>query len=487
MPVSLSFPKQSRQHNTKEMNLFFLFYCGVSQPFILYTGDDKTKEKNKKKVSCSLLQLISYLMSFNVMSIKCTATYFLTNKWICLFFAFLCSILAVDDIIYGPLNPLCKKEKPPELELAAEGDDDAAAAAAFGIGQVLRPIAAQWVAQLKLVWLDNWKILFCRLQHQSSPLSCCAQNSQIEHHGVVTDRPVVSTAANVPAANMIQSLLPSVLHFLALLLLLTAVAVGAAPLGTRPSGVERIGRCPASNTNSSPLGVLQSANGAPCRHFFKQRYGILSTPGFPSAFPVPFICSWIIDATAFEPDSFITLYLTQMYLTRGVQVGFLYLFYFILFFLSCLLNYMRLVVQSSSLSSLFTPFKYILPQLNMIRPFRIRSATRRTTLAARSSMSCTRSGRVPIRSTESKPVTWRYRWIFTSRSTQTCASSDVLWTSTDSTSRTRSKPMVRASALILATLSIAPSTVTVTLITTTGSLPYLFIYLFIALQSWSWT
>lgn len=33
---------------------------------------------------------------------------------------------------------------------------------------------------------------------------------------------------------------------------------------------------------------------------------------------MPFICSWIIDATGFEPDSFITLYLTQMYLTRGV-------------------------------------------------------------------------------------------------------------------------------------------------------------------------
>jgi hypothetical protein len=140
----------------------------------------------------------------------------------------------------------------------------------------------------------------------------------------------------VPAANMTQSLLRSVLHLLPLLLLLTVVAVGAAPLGIgRPIGVgnnnsqtDRIGRCPASSSFaiSPSVSVSQSVKGAssssvaPCRHFFKQRYGTLSTPGFPSAFPVPFICSWIIDATAFEPDSFITLYLTQMYLTRGVQV-----------------------------------------------------------------------------------------------------------------------------------------------------------------------
>ena len=50
-----------------------------------------------------------------------------------------------------------------------------------------------------------------------------------------------------------------------------------------------------------------------------KRFGTLTTPGFPSAFPLPFICSWIINATGFEADSFVTLYLTQMYLTRGVK------------------------------------------------------------------------------------------------------------------------------------------------------------------------
>lgn len=210
----------------------------------------------------------------------------------------------------------------------AEGDSDC------GIGQVLRPIAAQWVAQLELI--DRPSRL-CRRQHRhrhQSPLGCCAQSLQIRRHGAVIDRPMVANA--VPAANMTQSLLRSVLHLLPLLLLLTVVAVGAAPLGIgRPIGVgnnnsqtDRIGRCPASSSFaiSPSVSVSQSVKGessssvAPCRHFFKQRYGTLSTPGFPSAFPVPFICSWIIDATAFEPDSFITLYLTQMYLTRGVQV-----------------------------------------------------------------------------------------------------------------------------------------------------------------------
>lgn len=58
---------------------------------------------------------------------------------------------------------------------------------------------------------------------------------------------------------------------------------------------------------------------SPCYYFLKERVGTLTTPGFPSAFPLPFFCRWIIDATSFEPDSFITLYLTQMYLTRGVK------------------------------------------------------------------------------------------------------------------------------------------------------------------------
>lgn len=58
---------------------------------------------------------------------------------------------------------------------------------------------------------------------------------------------------------------------------------------------------------------------SPCRYFLSDRKGTLTTPGFPSAFPPPFECSWFINATGYEAGSFITLYLTQMYLTRGVK------------------------------------------------------------------------------------------------------------------------------------------------------------------------
>jgi hypothetical protein len=57
------------------------------------------------------------------------------------------------------------------------------------------------------------------------------------------------------------------------------------------------------------------------RHFLSERHGHFSTPNFPGPFPLPFSGSWIINATGYEPDSYITLYLTQMYLTRGVQVS----------------------------------------------------------------------------------------------------------------------------------------------------------------------
>ncbi|XP_057370422.1 uncharacterized protein LOC130691485 isoform X2 [Daphnia carinata] len=101
-----------------------------------------------------------------------------------------------------------------------------------------------------------------------------------------------------------------------------------------------LSRCPAifnpifMIANSNVSGVSNSAKGSPigrskatqsqssspsCRNFLKTRFGTLTTPGFPSAFPLPCTCSWIIDATGFESDSFISLYLTQMYLTRGVK------------------------------------------------------------------------------------------------------------------------------------------------------------------------
>ncbi|KAI9565392.1 hypothetical protein GHT06_009184 [Daphnia sinensis] len=86
------------------------------------------------------------------------------------------------------------------------------------------------------------------------------------------------------------------------------MVANTASLGS-PAKSGQIGRSKTTESSTSPS----------CRYFLKKRFGTLTTPGFPSAFPVPFICSWIIDATGFEPDSFITLYLTQMYLTRGVK------------------------------------------------------------------------------------------------------------------------------------------------------------------------
>ncbi|KAI9565389.1 hypothetical protein GHT06_009181 [Daphnia sinensis] len=125
------------------------------------------------------------------------------------------------------------------------------------------------------------------------------------------------------------------------------ISAGAAPVAavSRHTGNDAasrtpLNRCPAifnplsmmansnvsgasSSAKSGPIGLpkaMQSQSGSPsCRYFLKKRFGTLTTPGFPSAFPLPCTCSWIIDATGFEPDSFITLYLTQMYLTRGVK------------------------------------------------------------------------------------------------------------------------------------------------------------------------
>jgi len=74
------------------------------------------------------------------------------------------------------------------------------------------------------------------------------------------------------------------------------------------------------NSNPPPL-VEAASTGSPCLHYFSQRHGVLLTPNFPGPFTVPFSCSWIINATGYEPDSFITLYLTQMYMTRGVHVS----------------------------------------------------------------------------------------------------------------------------------------------------------------------
>ena len=47
--------------------------------------------------------------------------------------------------------------------------------------------------------------------------------------------------------------------------------------------------------------------------------GIIQTPGFPEAFPVPIRCQWIIDASEhFSPNTSIVVYLTQLYVTTGL-------------------------------------------------------------------------------------------------------------------------------------------------------------------------
>ena len=73
--------------------------------------------------------------------------------------------------------------------------------------------------------------------------------------------------------------------------------------------------------NGQQMALAGASGASGCFHYFNQRHGVLLTPNFPAAFDVPFSCSWIINATAYEADSFITLYLTQMYLTRGVLVS----------------------------------------------------------------------------------------------------------------------------------------------------------------------
>ncbi|KAG8232651.1 hypothetical protein J437_LFUL012611 [Ladona fulva] len=55
-----------------------------------------------------------------------------------------------------------------------------------------------------------------------------------------------------------------------------------------------------------------------CGGVARRRTGILQTPGFPSPFPVPFRCNWIVDASAF-PGASIVVYLTQVFITKSLR------------------------------------------------------------------------------------------------------------------------------------------------------------------------
>lgn len=106
---------------------------------------------------------------------------------------------------------------------------------------------------------------------------------------------------------------------LALLVAELCHAIDASPTSASGRSTRTpLSRCPAIFGQSTPASEAASPP-KPCRHFLNARVGTLTTPNFPAAFPVPFVCSWIINATGFEPESYIALYLTQMYLTRGVQ------------------------------------------------------------------------------------------------------------------------------------------------------------------------
>lgn len=48
-------------------------------------------------------------------------------------------------------------------------------------------------------------------------------------------------------------------------------------------------------------------------------YGTISTPNFPHPFQTPFNRSWVIDASHHSNGTQINLYLTQMYLSKGVR------------------------------------------------------------------------------------------------------------------------------------------------------------------------
>ncbi|XP_044268389.1 uncharacterized protein LOC123013719 isoform X2 [Tribolium madens] len=63
-----------------------------------------------------------------------------------------------------------------------------------------------------------------------------------------------------------------------------------------------------------------SAGGRPrCGGLLTAARGILQTPSFPSEFPVPIHCEWIIDAQNFaSPNTSIVVYLTQLYVHEGL-------------------------------------------------------------------------------------------------------------------------------------------------------------------------
>ncbi|KYB25425.1 uncharacterized protein LOC100142542 [Tribolium castaneum] len=69
-----------------------------------------------------------------------------------------------------------------------------------------------------------------------------------------------------------------------------------------------------------PLLLAAAAGGRPrCGGLLTAARGILQTPSFPSEFPVPIHCEWVIDAQNFaSPNTSIVVYLTQLYVHEGL-------------------------------------------------------------------------------------------------------------------------------------------------------------------------
>lgn len=100
---------------------------------------------------------------------------------------------------------------------------------------------------------------------------------------------------------------------LPLLLFVAVFLETVASIGASGSSYRSVSHCHTNREATPNVNVYQ--------RFLTARHGHFSTPNFPAPFPLPFVGSWIINATGYEPDSYITLHLTQMYLKRGVQVS----------------------------------------------------------------------------------------------------------------------------------------------------------------------
>ncbi|XP_017775310.1 PREDICTED: uncharacterized protein LOC108561767, partial [Nicrophorus vespilloides] len=65
------------------------------------------------------------------------------------------------------------------------------------------------------------------------------------------------------------------------------------------------------------LFLPETSFGTKCGGFLTSPRGVISTPNFPNLFDTPIHCKWTIDNQNF-PESWIAVYLTQVYVTEGL-------------------------------------------------------------------------------------------------------------------------------------------------------------------------